>query len=62
MANEIKLNKTSVDAEDIKRTKQVLFDNGIEEDECDTVLQAIGYTLLNTELYPYPQCEEYMTH
>lgn len=33
-------------------TEQVLIDNGIEEDEASTVLQAIGYSLLNTELYP----------
>lgn len=56
----INLNKDNVNVEDIKRAKQVLIDNGIEEDEVDVVLQAIGYTLLDTELYPYPQCEEYM--
>ena len=55
----INLNKNNVSVEDIKRAKQVLIDNGIEEDESDVVLQAIGYTLLDTELYPYPQCEEY---
>ena len=54
----IKLNKTSIEVEDIKRTRQVLIDNGIEEDEVDCVLQAIGYTLLDTELYPYPACDE----
>jgi hypothetical protein len=32
--------------------EKVLVDNGIEEDEASTVLQAIGYSLLNTELYP----------
>jgi hypothetical protein len=47
----IKLNKTSVDKEDIKRAEQVLIDNGIDADEVDIVLQAVGYTLLNTELY-----------
>lgn len=55
----VKLNKDNVSVEDIKSAKQVLIDNGIEEDEADVVLQAIGYTLLDTELYPYPQCEEY---
>ncbi len=40
-----------VNAEDIKRAEQVLVDNGIEEDEADIVLQAIGYVLLNKELY-----------
>jgi len=36
--------------EDIKRTLKVLADNGVERDECEVVLQAIGYTLLDTEL------------
>ena len=47
----IKLNKTSVDKEDIKRAEQDLIDNGIDADEVDIVLQAVGYVLLNTELY-----------
>ena len=33
-------------------TEQVLIDNGIDADEADVVLQAIGYTLLDMELYP----------
>lgn len=37
---------------DIERAEKVLFDNGIETDEVATVLQAIGYVLLDTELYP----------
>ena len=37
--------------EDIEKTMQVLVDNGIAEDEADVVLQAIGYTLLNVELF-----------
>ena len=36
----------------ITATEQVLIDNGIDADEADVVLQAIGYTLLDTELYP----------
>ena len=36
----------------IHMSEQVLVDNGIEEDEAETVLQAIGYTLLDVELYP----------
>lgn len=35
-----------------KRAEQVLIDNGIEPDEAPIVLQAIGYVLLDTELYP----------
>jgi hypothetical protein len=57
----IAVKRTSITPEDIKRTKQVLIDNGIEEDEADSVLQAIGYTLIDTELYPYPECEDYMS-
>ena len=40
------------DEERLKATEKVLVDNGIEADEADTVLQAIGYVLLDTELYP----------
>jgi hypothetical protein len=40
------------DKKNIVATEQVLIDNGIEEDEASTVLQAVGYSLLNTELYP----------
>ena len=36
----------------IENSKKVLCDNGIEEDETETVLQAIGYTLLDIELFP----------
>ena len=38
--------------ESIRKSEQVLVDNGIEEDEAETVLQAIGYTLFDVELYP----------
>lgn len=38
--------------EEIKRTLKVLIDNGIENEEAETVLQAIGYTLLDAELFP----------
>ena len=38
--------------EEIERTLKVLIDNGIENEEAETVLQAIGYTLLDAELFP----------
>ena len=38
--------------EEIERTLEVLIDNGIENEEAETVLQAIGYTLLDAELFP----------
>ena len=37
---------------DIAAAEKVLVDNGIEADEAPTVLQALGYALLDTELYP----------
>ena len=40
------------DIERIKKAEQVLIDNGIEPDEAEIVLQAIGYVLLDEELYP----------
>lgn len=36
----------------IKKAIQCLIDNGIEPDEAQTVLQAIGYILMNEELFP----------
>lgn len=47
-----------IDKENIKRAEQVLIDNGIEPDEAETVLQAIGYTLLDEELYPEEDDED----
>lgn len=41
---------TTIDKEDVRRSLQVLIDNGIEEDEAGVVLNAIGYTLLGVEL------------
>lgn len=38
--------------ENIARAMIVLIDNGIEKDKADIVLQAIGYTLLDEELFP----------
>lgn len=36
----------------IEAAESVLVDNGIDEDEASTVLQALGYVLLGKELYP----------
>ena len=36
----------------IEAAEKILIDNGIEEDEAKTVLQAIGYALIDEELYP----------
>ena len=37
--------------DEIKDTEKMLVDNGINKDEVSTVLQALGYVLLDTELY-----------
>lgn len=34
------------------KAEQCLIDNGIESDEAAVVLQALGYILLDEELYP----------
>lgn len=41
-----------IDNSKIRAAEKCLIDNGIEPDEANTVLQAIGYILLDTELYP----------
>jgi len=43
---------TTITFDNLLNTIKVLTDNGIEADEATTVLQAIGYTLLDTELFP----------
>lgn len=48
----------SISRENVQAAEQVLIDNGIEPDEAQTVLQAIGYTLLNEELYPEEETED----
>jgi len=44
--------ESGISPEQIQKAEQVLIDNGIEADEAQTVLQAIGYVLLDTTLYP----------
>ena len=40
-----------MDTNTIKAAEQCLIDNGIEPDEVKNVLQALGYILLDEELY-----------
>lgn len=49
--SEINLNDY-ITPEQKEKAKQILVDNGVEEDEAEIVLQAIGYALIDTELYP----------
>lgn len=40
-----------MDTEKIRKAEQILIDNGIAADEASTVLQAIGFALLDEDLY-----------
>lgn len=40
--------------ENIKKAEQVLMDNGHDLDDAQDILQALGYVLLDVELYPEP--------
>lgn len=41
-----------INEEQINKAMQCLVDNGIEANEACIVLQALGYILLDTELFP----------
>ena len=41
-----------IDQTRLDKAMQILKDNGIDEDECEIVLQALGYALLDAELFP----------
>lgn len=40
--------------ENVQRAEQVLMDNGHDLDDALNILQALGYVLLDVELYPEP--------
>ena len=40
--------------ENIQKAEQVLMDNGHDLDDAQDILQALGYVLLDVELYPEP--------
>jgi hypothetical protein len=42
---------TTITEENIANAINCLIDNGIDESEAEIVLQAIGYTLIDTELF-----------
>lgn len=42
---------SNISKEEIINAEKVLIDNGISKDEAPVVLQAIGYALLDLELY-----------
>lgn len=41
-----------ISIENRSRAEQCLIDNGIDPDDASVVLQALGYILLDEELYP----------
>ncbi len=48
----ITVDAEGITPEQINAAMQCLIDNGIEQDEAATVLQALGYILLDVELFP----------
>ena len=42
----------------VKEALKILVDNGVDKDEAETVLQAVGYALLNMELFPEKAAED----
>lgn len=42
---------SKISKDKLRKAEQILVDNGIEKDEASTVLQALGYALLDEELY-----------
>ena len=46
------IKQININPDKICLAEKVLIDNGIDADEASMVLQAIGYTSLNMELYP----------
>lgn len=52
MAKKIFLHATEITEVQINKAIQCLMDNGIEEDDAYEVLAALGYILLDEELFP----------
>ncbi len=50
----VRVNETDIMVQQRYAAERCLRDNGIDKDEVQTVLQALGYILLDTELYPGP--------
>lgn len=50
--NDLEVNVRTISKKQADATIKILIDNGIDGDEASTVLQAIGYALLDRELEP----------
>ncbi len=48
----IKISQVEITEEQVKGAMRILVDNGVAEDEACVVMQALGYALLDTELFP----------
>lgn len=48
----IKIRDCEITRQNIEKTKKMLIAYGVSEDKVATVLQSIGYTLLDVELFP----------
>lgn len=46
-----KITKEYISELDIKKAEYCLTDNGVSKDDVEVVLQALGYILLDMELY-----------
>lgn len=46
------ISKKYITQKQLRDAEQCLIDNGIDDDETMNILQALGYILLDTELYP----------
>lgn len=50
--NDLEVNVRTISKKQADATIKILIDNGIDGDEASTVLQVIGYALLDRELEP----------
>ncbi len=48
----IEVQNSTITQSQLDAAEKVLTDNGIDPEEAATVLQALGYVLLDIELYP----------
>lgn len=48
----VKLEEHKISKRKINAAEEILIDNGVEAEEAEVVLQAIGFALLDVDLYP----------
>lgn len=52
VSTNVKLKNHKISKRSINAAEEILVDNGVEADEAEVVLQAIGFALLDVDLYP----------